>query len=156
MTQQTKTRLTIDVLRKTLNRQSVDNLIDICKEYDQEALKKSLVSILIKHQDSLWVYLQEEFDNSDVDPVISKLIKRKNLISDSIDIHREQYKQKCLENKNLKLLSKENQRLGLEILYVAGQYDYVSSNYLLIMTKLKKEYKELSDEIYFLKSQFKK
>lgn len=156
MTQQTKTRLTIDVLRKTLNRQSVDNLIDICKEYDQEALKKSLVSILIKHQDSLWVYLQEEFDNSDVDPVISKLIKRKNLISDSIDIHREQYKQKCLENKNLKLLSKENQRLGLETLYVAGQYDYVLFNYILIMTKLKKEYKELSDEIYFLKSQFKK
>lgn len=156
MTQQTKTRLTIDVLRKTLNRQSVDNLIDICKEYDQEALKKSLVSILIKHQDSLWVYLQEEFDNSDVDPVISKLIKRKNLISNSIDIHREQYKQKCLENKNLKLLSKENQRLGLETLYVAGQYDYVLFNYILIMTKLKKEYKELSDEIYFLKSQFKK
>lgn len=156
MTQQSKTRLTIDVLRKTLNRQSLDNLIDICKEYDQEALKKSLVSILIKHQDSLWVYLQEEFDNSDVDPVISKLIKRKNLISDSIDIHREKYKQKCLENKNLKLLSKENQRLGLETLYFAGQYDYVSANYLLIMTKLKKEYKELSDEIYFLKSQFKK
>lgn len=156
MTQQTKTRLTIDVLRKTLNRQSLDNLIDICKEYDQEALKKSLVSILIKHQDSLWVYLQEEFNNSDVDPVIAKLIKRKNLISDSIDIHREQYKQKCLENKNLKLLSKENQRLGLETLYVTGQYDYVSANYLLIMTKLKKEYKELSDEIYFLKSQFKK
>lgn len=156
MTQQTKTRLTIDVLRKTLNRQSVDNLIDICKEYDQEALKKSLVSILIKHQDSLWVYLQEEFDNSDVDPVISKLIKRKNLISNSIDIHREQYKQKCLENKNLKLLSKENQRLGLETLYVAGQYDYVLFNYILIMTKLKKEYKEISDEIYFLKSQFKK
>ncbi len=154
---QAQTKLTKDVFRTTLKKQSLEKLIALCQKHHSDELVKHLVSILIKKPELIMEELQGSFEKSDFEQVLEKLNKKKSKISKNIDSCREHYKSLCEARKNEKLLIKEYQRKKEPFvrIYTANGYEsYFLKRYLQEVSKLKMDYKQISDEIYFFEKQY--